>query len=215
MLRSAYPGLIAITLLAAVLGGCGGSRNTGLARGQDLYKTCIPCHGTHGAGSLELRAPAIAGLPEWYIKTQLAKFKGDIRGAHPDDDEGHRMRPMARTLYQPGDLEAVAAYVAKLPQVPAHAVLQGGDPALGQVSYTSVCVACHGPDGRGIQAMNAPPLTGQADWYLLAQLKKFKTGMRGAHPEDISGSQMRAMSSTLQDTTAMRNVVAYIKTLPN
>lgn len=214
-MRSAYTGLVAIVLLAAVLGGCGGTRNTGLARGQDLYKTCIPCHGNHGAGNLELRAPAIAGLPEWYIKAQLAKFKGDIRGAHPDDDEGHRMRPMARTLYQPGDLEAVAAYVSKLPQVPAHAVLQGGDADLGQVSYTSVCVACHGPDGRGNQAMNAPPLTGQADWYLLAQLKKFKTGMRGAHPEDISGSQMRAMSSTLQDTTAMRNVVAYIKTLPN
>jgi cytochrome c oxidase subunit 2 len=61
--------------------------------------------------------------------------------------------------------------------------------------------------------MNAPPLSQQADWYLLAQLEKFKTGMRGANPKDFTGAQMRAMSSTLQDTTAMRDVVAYIKTL--
>jgi hypothetical protein len=38
--------------------------------------------------------------------------------------------------------------------------------------------------------------------------------MRGAHPDDVYGAQMRAMSLTLADTTAMLDVVAYIKTLP-
>jgi len=92
-------------------------------------------------------------------------------------------------------------------------MLAGGDAAAGQTQYMAICVACHGADAKGNQAMNAPPLANQADWYLVSQLKKFKTGMRGAHPEDVSGSQMRAMSSTLIDTTAMHNVVAYIKTL--
>ena len=124
------------------------------------------------------------------------------------------MRPMARTLYRPGDLESVAGYVASLPAIPAPSVL-AGDVAAGQKQYMAICVACHGPDGRGNQAMNAPPLVGQADWYLVSQLKKFKTGMRGVNPEDISGSQMRAMSSTLADTTAMHDVVAFIKTLPH
>jgi hypothetical protein len=38
--------------------------------------------------------------------------------------------------------------------------------------------------------------------------------MRGVHPDDIYGAQMRAMSMTLVDTTAMLDVVAYIKSLP-
>jgi hypothetical protein len=37
--------------------------------------------------------------------------------------------------------------------------------------------------------------------------------MRGYHPDDIFGTQMQAMSMTLQDEQAMRNVIAYIKTL--
>jgi cytochrome c553 len=214
LLRKAYLGLVVMAVGMASLASCGIGSRGGMARGRDVFKTCIPCHGENGAGNLALRAPAIAGLPDWYITTELTKFQTNIRGAHPDDDEGARMRPMARTLYHPGDLQAVAAYVASLPPASVAPLLQG-DRGQGQKQYTSICIACHGPDGKGNQALGAPPLVRQADWYLVAQLKKFKTGMRGAHPDDVAGSQMRAMSSTLQDTTAMRDVVAYIKSLPN
>jgi hypothetical protein len=37
--------------------------------------------------------------------------------------------------------------------------------------------------------------------------------MRGAHPDDAMGAQMAAMSQTLEDSTAMHDVVAYIRTL--
>jgi cytochrome c553 len=210
-LRILYVGLLATAAVTWVWG-CAGPK-PGMARGRELFENCQPCHGVQGGGSLALRAPAIAGLPDWYVASELTKFKGNIRGAHPDDNEGHRMRPMARTLYHPGDLESVSGYVASMPKVAVHQML-AGDVAAGQKQYMAICVACHGPDGRGNQAMNAPPLVGQADWYLVAQLKKFKTGMRGVHPDDITGSQMRAMSSTLADTTAMHDVVAFIKTLP-
>ena len=211
LLRYAPLGLTAAALGLA-LWGCALQPPPGEARGRALFKTCVPCHGTTGAGNLALRAPAIGGLPEWYIQNELIKFQGNIRGAHPDDNEGHRMRPMARTLYHPGDVAAVAAYVSKLPMIEVQPMLKG-DVAKGQAQYGTICIACHGPEAKGQQAMNAPPLSQQADWYLMEQLEKFKTGMRGAHPQDITGSQMRAMSSTLQDTTAMLNVVAYIKTL--
>jgi cytochrome c553 len=212
-LRVGYLGILATAVLPLAWG-CGIPK-AGMARGQELFENCQPCHGQHGAGDLALRTPVIAGLPEWYLKAELAKFKGNIRGAHPDDNEGHRMRPMARALVHPGDIESVAEYVSKLPKpTPGVSPPVTGDAAAGQKQYFAICIACHGPDGKGNQAMNAPPLVGQADWYLVSQLEKFKTGMRGAHPEDVSGSQMRAMSSTLTDTTAMRNVVAYIKTLP-
>jgi mono/diheme cytochrome c family protein len=88
-----------------------------------------------------LRAPAIAGLPDWYVVSELTKFKANIRGAHPDDNEGHRMRPMARTLYHPGDVAAVAAYVSKLPMAKVQPTIKG-DVAKGQAQYGTICIAC-------------------------------------------------------------------------
>jgi cytochrome c553 len=214
LLGKAYLGLMVMAVVIAVMAGCGLGQRAGLSHGRDVFKTCEPCHGTDGAGNLALRAPAIAGLPDWYVAAELGKFQKNIRGAHPDDEEGARMRPMARTLYRPGDLQAVSAYVASLPHVKVPPVLSG-DRVAGEKHYTAICVACHGPDGKGNQAMNAPPLPQQADWYMVAQLEKFKTGMRGASALDMEGSQMKAMSATLMDTTAMRDVVAYIKSLPN
>jgi cytochrome c553 len=213
VLRWAYRGWVVGIVGVALVAGCGVGPQSKAQRGAMVFKTCVPCHGEDGRGDLTLRAPAIAGLPEWYVTTELTMFKNDIRGAHPNDNEGMRMRPMARTLYHPGDLEAVSAYVAGLPAVSVKPVL-GGDRAAGEKQYTTICIACHGPDGKGNQALGAPPLVRQADWYLVAQLEKFKSGMRGANPQDIQGSQMRAMSSTLQDSTAMHDVVAYIKSLP-
>jgi len=148
LLQKAYVGLIVIAALSAALIGCSGKPSTGLAHGEELYRTCKPCHGDAGHGNLDLRAPAIAGLPDWYIVEQLTKFKGDIRGAHPDDMEGHRMRPMARTLYRQGDIEAVAEYVSKMPSQwmpPTYAV---GDTAAGAATFNGVCTTCHGPMPR-------------------------------------------------------------------
>lgn len=211
MLRKAPILLLTLAAASAILAGCAQTPGPGLARGKQLYDTCEPCHGANGGGNAVLGAPAIAGMPEWYVTAQLAKFKGGIRGAHPDDMEGARMRPMAKTLYRPGDLESAAQWVAQMTPVAQAATIRG-DATVGEGLY-AVCAACHGPDGSGNKDMNAPSLIGQSDWYLYAQLQKFKSGMRGAHPEDVTGQQMAAMSTTLEDTTAMKNVLAYIRTL--
>jgi cytochrome c553 len=213
--RGLYLGVIAAAVLALVVLGCDISPRTGLARGRDVFQTCVPCHGASGLGSVELRAPAIAGLPEWYITRELENFRANVRGAHPDDMEGHRMRPMARTLYHPGDLADVAQYVSRMPSVWMHPMLAAGDTAAGSASFSGICATCHGADAKGNPAMGAPPLVNQADWYLVAQLKKFQSGMRGASPADSLGQGMRAMSMTLADSTSMHNVVAYIKSLPH
>ncbi len=213
LLKSVYGVLLAGAVALGLLAGCGGKMSTA-ERGAMVFRTCTPCHGDNGGGNESLRAPAIAGLPEWYVARQLTNFAKDVRGANPDDMEGHRMRPMARTLYHPGDLEAVAAYVAKLPAVPAPPTYAYGDKENGQQRYSTICVTCHMPDGKGNPAVGSPKLVGQWDWYLMAQLQKFHSGMRGTHPDDTFGAQMRAMSLTLEDSTAMHNVVAYIKTLP-
>jgi len=216
LLRVTYGGLIVLALCAAALsGGCGADNRAGVARGKELFETCVPCHGKNGGGSLALRVPAIAGLPDWYLEASLEKYMKDIRGAHPDDLDGHRMRPMARTLYRPGDVQSVAGYVSSMPKPGVEDEPgAGGDPVAGRAHYEGVCVACHGPAGEGNKDMGSPPLTGQADWYLVAQILKFKHGMRGAHPEDITGAQMAAMAAVLPDTAAVRDVAAYIRTLP-
>lgn len=214
LLNKAYFGLITAAVLAAALAGCSSAPQTGVAQGKLVYNTCVPCHGENGGGNARLRAPSIAGLPEWYLVRQLQNFQKDVRGAQADDMEGHRMRPMARSLYHAGDLEAVAKYVAGMPIVPQPASLTLGDRVAGEARYTSVCIACHGPDGKGMEAVGSPRLAGQADWYLYLQLQKFHSGMRGTHPDDMYGAQMRAMSMTLEDSTAMQDVVAYIRTLP-
>jgi len=211
LLKTATLGLLAWALTAALLAGCGAQ---GGSRGQTVFNTCVPCHGENGGGVTRLHTPAIAGLPEWYIARELRHFATDVRGAHPDDMEGHRMRPMARTLWHPGDLDAVAHYVASMPAVPAPHTLPKSDVANGQMRFTTICMTCHGLDGKGNVATGAPKLVGQWDWYLVAQLDKFHSGMRGTNPADTLGAQMRAMSLTLEDSTAIHNVVSYIETLP-
>lgn len=210
LLKSATLGLVTLAAVAAIAAGCGPRP---ASRGAAVFNTCVPCHGENGGGIPRLRTPAIAGLPQWYVARQLDHFAHDVRGAHPDDMEGHRMRPMARTLYHPGDLEAVAAYVAAMPAVPAPATLPAGNLEDGRTRFTTICQTCHGADGKGNPATGAPKLVGQWDWYLAAQLDKFHSGMRGTHPADTLGAQMRAMSLTLEDSTAIRNVVTYVRTL--
>ena len=39
------------------------------------YATCASCHGDNGAGNQDLGAPRIAGTDDWYLATELRKFK--------------------------------------------------------------------------------------------------------------------------------------------
>ena len=189
-----------------------------LANGEAVFNTCVPCHGAVGQGTDLASAPAIAGLPQWYVEVQLDKFQNGARGAHPDDAEGLRMRPMSRSLMdRNGVLEAkvkdVAAYVASLPVVETPSTVEG-DAEKGKALYTP-CIACHGQAGQGSQPLGGPPLVGQSNWYLESSIHKFQSGVRGGDPsKDQSGAIMAAMSNTLTDET-IKDVIAYIRTLGN
>ena len=182
------------------------------ASGEELFQLCQSCHGENGQGQPQYHAPDIAGLPQWYIEAQLKKFKSGARGTHPDDTTGMMMRPMTMSFHNEGDLKAVAAYVASLPKVVPAPELAGGDATRGKTLFAP-CTACHGPDAAGNPLVHAPPLNHASDWYLLAQLKKFKEGIRGGNPADIEGAQMRPMANTLPDEQAMKDVVAHIVAL--
>ena len=199
-------------LLVMASSGCRpeGARQT--PPGHELYAACKACHGSDGLGQEFIASPSIAGLPAWYVEAQLMKFRTGVRGAHPDDYEGLRMRPMSQQMMDVGEVKAVSAYVATLTPRKMPQTLKGGDAAAGAASY-KVCLACHGPDGKGNEALKAPPIAGQHDWYLFSQLKKFKGGIRGTNPRDVTGAQMRPMAMLLPDEQAMKNVLAHISTL--
>jgi cytochrome c oxidase subunit 2 len=182
-----------------------------IARGKQIYKLCSACHGENGQGNPVHSAPAIAGLALWYIEAQLQKFQNGQRGYHADDVTGLQMRPMARALRSDEDVKSVAAYVAGLAPVQPGVTVQG-DPTRGKDVYAT-CSACHGPDGKGNDAVKSPGLIHQADWYIVAQLKKFRDGLRGAGKDDPTGAQMRAMTIMLQDEQSLHDVAAYVGTL--
>jgi len=181
------------------------------AAGKPLYAVCAACHGSQAEGNPALHAPKLSGQGDWYLKRQLKYYKQGARGAHDKDVFGKMMAPMAATLADDAAIDNVAAYIKTLPDNPAPATVKG-NASNGQKRYAN-CGACHGPSGRGVQQMNAPGLKGMSDWYMVTQLKNFKQGIRGAHPQDMYGSQMALMAEILHDDQSINDLVAYINTL--
>src|SRR5262245_17882518 len=138
------PLFLSWTLLVCV--GCATAPMEGPARGDALFEDyCSPCHGVDAAGNHDIGAPAIAGLPEWYLLEGRQKYRSGARGAHRDDMEGLRMRPMSRTLMSESDVELVAAHVAGTSAPKAPATITDGDAANGAKLFVT-CTACHGPE---------------------------------------------------------------------
>jgi cytochrome c553 len=210
-----YAATVALVAVACFVAG-GGARADENERGADLFRLCAICHGDNAAGNEAVGAPSIAGMPNWYLEAQLKQFRDGNRGTHFDDIMGMRMRPMALTLKREGDVEAVSAHIAAMPAADPAPSLAGGDVANGKVIYTTICIACHGPDGAGNrEMMGAAPIHRSSDWYLFRQVEKFRAGVRGARPGDPGGALMRPMVSKLTGEQDIKDVVAYITTLAN
>lgn len=178
--------------------------------GKALYATCAACHGANGEGVKATNAPAIAGQEPWYLLRQLKNFKEGIRGTHAQDTYGTQMRPMAMMLADETAMKNVIAYIQTFK--PAKGESHKGDLNAGKTAYVT-CTACHGANAEGNQALNAPKLTTLPGDYLVRQLKNFKAGIRGSHPQDTYGAQMKPMSMMLANDQAIDNVVAYIRSL--
>ncbi len=179
--------------------------------GAAQYAVCAACHGQQGEGLQALNAPKIAGQEGWYLRRQLESYKAGRRGVHEDDIFGRQMAPMAATLANDQAVENVIAHIQTFPDNPSPTTIDG-DVMAGQKIY-NVCAYCHGGDAQGIQAINAPRMAGMTDWYLANQLKNFRSGVRGAHPQDFYGKQMGFMGRNLQTDQQIYDVIAYIGTL--
>ena len=178
--------------------------------GHPLYAACKACHGDYGQGNSKLNAPALANTDSWYLYQQLMNFRKGIRGYLPADTHGAQMAVFATAIKDSISVSHLIAYIDAMPEAPLGNTLTG-DIKKGERTYQSICGSCHGPQGRGNEAMHAPRLNGLDDWYLKRQILNFKNSLRGAHPQDIYGSQMVPMATLLKDDQSINDVIAYIR----
>jgi cytochrome c oxidase subunit II len=176
-------------------------------RGQQIYVICGACHGSLALGEQRLGAPSLVGQQQAYLLRQLRNFRTGIRGGK-GDDQARQMRLILDTVSVESDWKAVIAYVVSLPVRWPQPSLHG-DTKAGRQIYTS-CSSCHGPTAEGNEVLDAPNLRSLPDWYIVDELKKYRTAARGASPDDAPGTRMRAGAASLRSDEDMRAVASFI-----
>jgi cytochrome c oxidase subunit 2 len=83
-----------------------------IQKGERTYQSvCGSCHGAGAKGNEKMNAPRLNGIDDWYLESQINKFKNSIRGAHPADKFGAQMIPMVMLLTSDQSVNDVIAYI--------------------------------------------------------------------------------------------------------
>ncbi len=80
-------------------------------------------------------------------------------------------------------------------------------------AFFTTCVGCHGRGAAGRHDVRAPNLTGLSFDYTVRQLRNFRADRRGG-PNDTYGFMMHGRASALAGDRAVRDVAAFIISLP-
>jgi cytochrome c553 len=176
---------------------------------------CASCHGQNGEGIEEAKAPAIAGLPDWYVLEQIAKFRQGLRNGGKDnasgrDDNGF-VAEMHREALELDDrlFAKLAMHIASLPvKRPVRTV--SGDPEQGSQPYQELCASCHGDVAQGNPVKRTPPLHAFQDWYLVEQIRRFRVGLRQPDPTHGESMQMHNMALRFPSLHEAREIALYI-----
>jgi mono/diheme cytochrome c family protein len=91
-----------------------------------------------------------------------------------------------------------------------------GDPEAGEAQYNTICIACHGPGGEGVEGLGKPFTTSeflreQSDEELLAFIK---VGRPTGDPLNTTGVDMppKGGNPALTDEQIL-DIIAYVRTL--
>lgn len=167
--------------------------------GKAKSATCAACHGADGNAMIDMY-PKIAGQGEGYLVKQLTEFR---LGAKSNGSEGRYdpvMSAQAMNLSDE-DIADLSAYYSS------QEMKQGATPedviAAGEKMYRggdtergiTACIACHGPQGNGMELAKFPKISAQHANYTKAQLEKFRAGTRA---NDMNG-MMRDIAAKLTD----------------
>ena len=158
-----------------------------MAIGQRLFiNNCAQCHGSDAKGS--------KGFPnltddDWLHGGSLEKIKETITNGRQG-----MMPPMAAAVGGAEDVRNVANYVLSLSGSPHNQVAA----QLGKSKFVA-CAACHGPDGKGNQALGAPNLTdkiwlhGWGEDAVMAMVVNGKTNVMPAQAARLTAEQIHVL----------------------
>jgi cytochrome c553 len=140
--------------------------------------------------------PNLAGQNSRYLAKQLALFRSGARVdpamqvavAHPTIDNQH-------------DVVALVDYLSRLNWNPRPVNGSGKQLRVGQETYTDICAACHGADGRGEAGNRVPRIAGQHYPYLRLQIDVAAAVHRDLAPPEMT-SALRSMGSPQKDALA-------------
>ncbi|MEA3150782.1 MAG: hypothetical protein QOD56_1721 [Gammaproteobacteria bacterium] len=168
--------------------------------GEKKFYTCVGCHGIENYKNAypDYDVPRLRHQNAAYIVSALQEYKSGER-PHPT------MHAQASSLSDQ-DMEDIAAY------------LQGGEPVkpsteiVGKVpAQVAPCAACHGENGRGVDApLNPKPpvLAGQHVDYLEQALTTYHNGRR-------KNVVMDGMAQLLKSEEDIKIVAAYFASQPS
>jgi cytochrome c oxidase subunit II len=84
------------------------------SRGGELFEEiCAKCHRFNGQGEQAFRSAPLTTLSGYYIANSLRKFRDGVRGYHDGDEEGPKMREVAK-LFGDQQIDDLVAYIAVL-----------------------------------------------------------------------------------------------------
>lgn len=171
-----------------------------MAIGERLFaNNCAGCHGADARGSKGF--PNLAD-GDWLYGGTHDKIKESIANGRQGV-----MPPMAAAVGSADDVRNVANYVLSLSGSPHNAVAA----ELGKSKFGS-CAACHGPDGKGNQALGAPNLTdkvwlhGWGEDTIVAIVQAGKTNQMPAQASRLSAEQIHVLAAyvwNLSQSTAV------------
>ena len=157
--------------------------------GERLFgNNCAQCHGSDARGS--------KGFPnltdgDWIHGGTLENITETITKGRTGV-----MPPMAEAVGTPQDVRNLANYVLSLSGSPHNSAAA----QLGKSKF-AVCAACHGPDGKGMQALGAPNLTdkvwlhGWGEAAIVAMINNGKTNVMPAFGERLSAEQIHVLAA--------------------
>lgn len=160
-----------------------------MATGRRLFVTnCAVCHGADGHGSRGF--PNLAD-DNWQWGGSPEQIEQTITGGRQA-----AMIPWGAALGEDG-VKAVAAYVRTLGGREADPVLA----ATGKEKFQTLCVACHGPDGKGNPMLGAPDLTddywlyGGSTRVIETTIRDGRMGVMPAHKDLLGAERIHVLAA--------------------
>jgi len=133
-----------------------------LEEGKERSMLCGYCHGKDG-NSVKPDIPNLAGQNTEYLLKQFQLFATGER-------QSYVMQQLARSLSDEEKIN-MTLYFSSQTVRPQEGITTSEK---GKAKYESLCVACHGADGRGDHEL--PRLAGQKHAFLIKTLSDFKKG---------------------------------------